>query len=124
MTSKNDSQICIQDLKTKIKQFADERDWEQFHTPKNLSMAIAAEAAELMEHFLWKDSQESSDILKNSLKRQEVEEELADILIFALEFANIANFDVSTIIKAKMLKNAQKYPVEKAKGRANKYTDL
>ncbi len=124
MTSTNDSSVTIQDLKSKIQHFAKEREWEQFHAPKNLSMAIAAEAAELMEHFLWQDGQGSSDMLKDPSKRLEIEDELADVLIFALEFANIADFDVSSIIESKMLKNAQKYPVEKAKGRADKYTEL
>ena len=119
-----DDQTKLKQLKDAIKEFAVERDWEQFHTPKNLSMAIAAEAAELMEHFLWKGSQESGDVLNDAAKRQEIAEELADILIFSLEFANIAKLDVATIISEKMETNAQKYPVEKAKGRADKYTEL
>ena len=124
MAGKQDSQTQLQELKNKIKAFAKERDWEQFHTPKNLSMAIAAEAAELMEHFLRKDGQGSFDVLKHPAKRKEIEDELADILIFSLEFANITELDITTIIEEKMLTNALKYPVEKAKGRADKYTEL
>ena len=120
----DDTSTSLQQLKEEIKAFAVERDWEQFHTPKNLSMAIAAEAAELMEHFLWKEGTESVDVLQDPLKRQQIAEELADILIFSLEFANIAEMDVATIIRAKMKANAIKYPVEKAKGRADKYTEL
>lgn len=119
-----DLTVTIQMLKDKIKAFARERDWEQFHTPKNLSMAIAAEAAELMEHYLWKDGNESMEILKDARRRNEIEEELADILIFSLEFANICQLDVATVIEKKMKANARKYPVEKAKGRADKYTEL
>ena len=124
MPEKDDTETSVQLLKDRIKAFAVARDWEQFHTPKNLSMAIAAEAAELMEHFLWKKGGESHDVLEDSVKRQEIAEELADILIFALEFANIAGMDIATIIREKMTLNAQKYPVEKARGKADKYTDL
>ena len=124
MPSRKDSQTSLQELKQQISAFAKERDWEQFHTPKNLSMAIAAEAAELMEHFLWKDGPGSFDALNHPAKRREIEGELADILIFSLEFANIADLDVATVIGEKMRANAQKYPVEKAKGRADKYTEL
>ena len=124
MPSRKDSQTPLQELKHQIRAFAKERDWEQFHTPKNLSMAIAAEAAELMEHFLWKDGPESYEALNHPAKRKEIERELADILIFSLEFANIADLDVATVIGEKMRANAQKYPVEKAKGRADKYAEL
>ena len=124
MQPNQDSEITIQNLKTAIKAFAVERDWEQFHTPKNLSMAIAAEAAELMEPFLWKDGSDSFDLLKDPNKHQQIAEELADILIFSLEFANMVEMDVATIIEEKMQINARKYPVEKAKGRADKYTEL
>lgn len=124
MADPKDSQTPLQELKLQVKAFAEERDWEQFHTPKNLSMAIAAEAAELMEHFLWKDDEGSFGVLNRPAKRKEIEGELADILIFSLEFANIADLDVATAIGEKMRANAKKYPVEKAKGRADKYTDL
>ena len=124
MTENRDRATSLQVLKDQVKAFAVERDWEQFHTPKNLSMAIAAEAAELMEHFLWKGSGESAHVLDDPAKRAEIAEELADILIFSLEFANIAGLDVATIIEEKMRSNAVKYPVEKAKGRADKYTEL
>lgn len=124
MSDPKDHEVRLQELKDAIQAFASERDWEQFHTPKNLSMAIAAEAAELMEHFLWHDGQQSFDVLENPKKHQEIAEELADIIIFSLEFANITQLDVASIIRDKMKANAEKYPVEKAKGRADKYTDL
>lgn len=124
MEANQDTHVTLEKLKKAIEGFAVERDWEQFHTPKNLSMAIAAEAAELMEHFLWCEGTESFAVLDNDKKRNEIAEELADILIFSLEFANIAKMDVATVIKEKMKTNALKYPIEKAKGRADKYTEL
>ena len=119
-----DSETQVEELKDLVKAFVDERDWEQFHSPKNLSMAIAAEAAELMEHFLWQEGKESMEVLNEPEKRAKIAEELADILIFSLEFANICKLDISTIIHEKMIANARKYPVDKAKGRSDKYTEL
>lgn len=120
----NDQETKIQEIKDKVLAFAQERDWEQFHSPKNLSMAIAAEAAELMEHFLWQSPEESRTGMDASALRANVEEELADVLIFAIEFANITGIDLSAAIEAKMQRNSEKYPVEKARGRSDKYTDL
>lgn len=119
-----DANTDIQSLKDRILAFAQERDWEQFHSPKNLSMAIAAEAAELMEHFLWQTAESSrNDVLTEPL-REKISEEIADILIFAIEFANVAEIDIASAIREKMEKNAQKYPISKAKGRSEKYTEL
>lgn len=120
----SDAETTLQALKDKVLAFAHEREWEQFHTPKNLSMAIAAEAAELMEHFLWKRSGDDEALLEEPARRQKITEELADIIIFSLEFANITGIDLATAIEAKMRQNARKYPVEKARGRADKYTEL
>lgn len=120
----NDRDTHLQEIKDKVLHFAQERDWEQFHSPKNLSMAISAEAAELMEHFLWTTPEASRTDLANPKLRSKVEEELADVFIFAIEFANMTGIDISAIIEKKMRRNAEKYPVEKAKGRSDKYTDL
>jgi dCTP diphosphatase len=120
----DDQTTTTADLKRKILAFARERDWEQFHAPKNLSMALAAEAAELMEHFLWITPEASHAVAAEPAKRKEIAEELADIVIYALEFANMTNLDVAAAIEAKMEANARKYPVEKARGRSDKYTDL
>ena len=120
----NDATTPIAELKKRVLDFARERDWEQFHSPKNLSMALAAEAAELMEHFLWATGEGSAEIASNPAKRQKIEEELADIVIYALEFANVTGLDVASVIESKMNANARKYPVEKAKGRSDKYTEL
>ncbi|MGB0264497.1 MAG: nucleotide pyrophosphohydrolase [Opitutales bacterium] len=119
-----DHHTDLQAIKAKVLAFARERDWEQFHSPKNLSMAIAAEAAELMEHFLWQSAEQSRADVQDPSLRAEVAEELADILIFAIQFANVSGMDLSSIIEAKMQRNAEKYPVAKAKGRSDKYTDL
>lgn len=119
-----DSNTTLAQLKEITAGFARERDWEQFHAPKNLSMAIAAEAAELMEHFLWVSTQESSELCANPDKRGKIEEELADVIILSLQFANMAKIDVAGAIEAKIGKNTAKYPIAKAKGRSEKYTEL
>ena len=124
MAALTDSATTLAQLKDRILAFARERDWEQFHSPKNLSMALAAEAGELMEHFLWASSEQSSTVVRDPAKRQKIADELADVIIYALEFANTTGLDVAASIEVKMAANAKKYPVEKAKGRADKYTDL
>ena len=103
-------------LKDKIKEFVRERDWEQFHNAKDLALALSIEASELNECFLWKSH--------NQAKIEEVKDELADILIYAILFADKYNLNITDIIKEKIEKNAAKYPVDKAKGNAKKYTDL
>jgi len=120
----SDSTASVAELKSRVLAFARERDWEQFHAPKNLSMAIAAEAAELMEHFLWATPEQSREIAKDAAKRAALAEELADVVIYALEFANVTGLDLAAAIEAKMAANAKKYPVEKSRGRADKYTEL
>lgn len=124
MAPLNDSATTIAELKARVLAFARERDWEQFHSPKNLSMALAAESGELMEHFLWSTPEQSRAIAADPIKRRKIGEELADVIIYALEFANVTNLDVASVIETKMAANAQKYPVEKARGRADKYTEL
>ena len=119
-----DADTNLQEIKDRVLAFAKERDWEQFHAPKNLSMAIAAEAAELMEYFLWQSPEASRSDMQVENLRAKVEEELADVFIFAIEFANMTGTDIAAIIDTKMRRNAEKYPVEKAKGRSVKYTEL
>ncbi len=120
-----DATATIGEIKARVLAFARERDWEQFHSPKNLSMALAAEAGELMEHFLW-DTPEASraKAAEDAARRAKIEEELADVVIYALEFANMTGIDVAAAIERKMTLNATKYPVAKAKGRSAKYTEL
>ena len=119
-----DQKTTLKEIKDRVLKFAQERDWEQFHSPKNLSMAISAESAELMEHFLWQSSEASHTDIEDLKLRGKVEEELADIFIFAIEFANVTGMDIAKIIESKMFLNAKKYPIEKAKGRSDKYTEL
>jgi dCTP diphosphatase len=124
MAACTDSVTSISELKARVLAFVRERDWEQFHTPKNLSMALAAEAGELMEHFLWATPEQSRAIAAEAAKRSKIADELADVVIYALEFANITGLDVAAAIEAKMAANAQKYPVEKSRGRSEKYNEL
>lgn len=124
MAAFSDSTTTIETIKQRVLAFARERDWEQFHSPKNLSMALAAEAGELMEHFLWAGPDDSKRIATDPAKRSKIADELADVVIYALEFANTTGLDLAAAIEVKMLANAKKYPVEKAKGRADKYTEL
>ena len=119
-----DQNTTLNEIKDRVLKFAQERDWEQFHSPKNLSMAISAESAELMEHFLWQSSEASRTDLEDLKLRGKVEKELADIFIFAIEFANVTGIDIAKIIESKMSLNAKKYPIEKSKGRSDKYTEL
>lgn len=106
----------ISELMRDIKAFTQERDWDKFHNPKDLALAISIEAGELLEAFLWKDSGEA--------KIEKVKEELADIINYSLLMADKYGFDVEQIVRDKMAINSQKYPVSKAKGIATKYTEL
>lgn len=120
-----DATATVGEIKARVLAFARERDWEQFHAPKNLSMALAAEAGELMEHFLWDTTEASrAKLAEDAARRAKVEEELADVVIYALEFANMTGIDVAAAIERKMAQNAAKYPVAKAKGRSAKYDEL
>ena len=112
-----DDDTTVAQLRREIADFIRERDWEQFHDPKNLSMAIATEAAELMEHFRWAKNDASRQMVRDPQTLQAVSEELADILAFALSFANTAGIDVTASLQAKMARNAQKYPADQYKGR-------
>lgn len=118
----NDQNTTVHDLKTTVEKFIQERDWAQFHNAKNLSMAIAAEAAELMEHFLWFEGNESDTVMQKN--GNAVKQEMADIAWMLLCLCNRYNIDLCQAIEQKMVINAQKYSVEKAKGRREKYTQL
>lgn len=118
----NDNQTKVSELKALAAHFVAERDWLQFHSPKNLSMNIACEASELMEKFLWVNSEQSGKELLDN--RQEIENELADLLFGVLCFANVANIDLAGAFEHKLQEIAKKYPIDKAKGRREKYTKL
>ncbi|MGE9296298.1 MAG: nucleotide pyrophosphohydrolase, partial [Puniceicoccales bacterium] len=102
----NDETATVETLKRKVHDFAVARDWLQFHSPKNVSMALAAESGELMEHFLWTDSEASHARARDEKRRDDIRDELADIVIYALEFANVTGIDLASAIEAKMAQNA------------------
>lgn len=119
-----DATTTLGELKAAVDAFAQERDWLQFHSPKNLSMALAAEAAELMEHFLWTQPEDSHARTQDPKRHADICDELADVIIYALEFANVTGIDIAAAVRAKMQQNAHKYPVEKTRGRSEKYNEL
>ncbi len=106
----------LKGLRDKLIEFRNERDWEQFHNPKDLAIAINVEAGELSELFLWKKAEEAN--------KEKVKEELADIFSFAILLADKYELDIKEIVLEKIIKNGIKYPVDKAKGTAKKYTEL
>ena len=112
-----DDDTTLAELKAWVKEFRDQRDWEQFHTPKNLSMSIAIEAAELMEELQWLTSEESRRLGEDEEKLVRLGEEQADIVIYVLSFANSLGVDISTAVKDKLVKNARKYPEGQYRGR-------
>jgi len=112
-----DDQTTIADLRAQAEAFVAERDWAQFHSPKNLSMAIAIEAAELMEHFQWLTVEESRDLVEEGITRGQIVDELADVLIYCLSLANALDVDLSEAIVRKLAHNARKYPADEYRGR-------
>ena len=113
----SDQNTTIAELRESVRQFVAQRDWQQFHSPKNLSMALSIEAAELMEHFQWITPEDSRKIGDDEDKIQAVREELADVLCYALAIANELDIDVATAMREKMKKNEQKYPADEFRGR-------
>jgi len=109
-------------LEAEIDAFVQERDWAQFHTPKNLAMSVAIEAAEIMEHFQWSTGDESRELTPQ--KRDEVASEIGDVLIYLLRLARTLGIDPVAAATVKLELNRTKYPIEKAKGRATKYVDF
>lgn len=107
-----------------LRKFRDDRDWKQFHNPKDLAAAIAIEAGELQEHFLWKSKDEVAKELAAPGRRQAVVDEFADILICTLLLADCLGIDIDAAVRKKTAANARKYPVSRAKGTARKYTEL
>ena len=106
----------IKEITQELKKFRDERDWEQFHNPKDLALAINIEAGELLENYLWKESSEANI--------DKVKEELADVFAYAFLLAENYNFDVKEIVLEKIKLNSKKYPIDKSKGTAKKYNEL
>jgi len=112
-----DPTTTVAELRRLVAEFVRERDWETYHDAKNLSMAIAIEAAELMEHFQWLRNEELAAFTADAKARAQVAEEVADILCFVLALANALGLDLTTAVEQKMIKNAAKYPAETFRGR-------
>lgn len=115
MNSIEEFQVCL-------RQFAKDRDWSQFHKPKDLAISLALEASEVLELFQWKSEEEVRDMIAN--KKDELAHELVDVLAYLVQIADAAEIDLWSACKTKMELNAKKYPVEKAKGNHTKYTEL
>ncbi len=111
----------LQGLQQRLREFARERDWDQFHSPKNLAMALIAEAAELVEHFQWLSEAQSTQLPEAKLR--EVEQELADVFLYLLRLADKLNVDLLDAAARKIELNARKYPAEKVRGSAKKYNE-
>lgn len=119
-----DDQTLISELKVKIKQFCEVRDWDQFHGAKELVVALIIEAGELLEHFRWKTPKEVEKMFSNEGKREEIGDEMADVLYFLLRLSQKYNIDISEALNRKIEKNDKKYPIEKAKGSSKKYNEF
>ena len=114
--------MTINQLQQRIRSFRDERNWMQFHNHKDMAIALSIEAAELQELFLWKKGNEIEEVV--NLKKAQITEEVADIAVYLFELADNLGIDIASAIENKLQKNAQKYPVEKARGSSKKYNEL
>ncbi len=106
-------------IKQQVRTFASERDWDQFHSPKNLAMALNVEAGELLEHFQWLTEAESADL--DAARLAEVADEIADVQVYLVRLADKLGIDIAAAVAAKMVKNADKYPADRVRGKADKY---
>ena len=120
----DDKTTNIIDIKTRILNFIEERDWTKYHNPKDIAISISIEASELLELFQWTKEQDVKEITSNPQKRQKIADELADIIIYCLSLSNAIDIDVSQAISEKIDKNSAKYPVDKIKGDYKKYTEI
>ena len=116
------SGITFEDLRARLAQFAAERDWDQFHNPKNLAMAVAGEVGELVEHFQWLTPEQAASL--SDATREDVALEAADVLLFLLRLCDKLGIDLAAAAERKLELNAAKYPVEKSRGVATKYDKL
>jgi len=112
----------IHKLKQKVTEFRDERDWKQFHNPKDLSQALSVEASELVEHFLWVSQDASYEVVNEN--KEEVADEMADVFAYLLSLSDITDINLEEALLNKLEKNRKKYPINKAKGNSKKYTKL
>lgn len=112
-----DAETTIAQLRDRIEQFVGQRDWHQFHSPKNLAMSLAIEAAELMEHFQWLETEQSRRVVDEPRRLEAVGEELADVMCYVLALSNQLGLDLASTVERKLAKNEKKYPVEQYRGR-------
>jgi dCTP diphosphatase len=112
-----DATTVVARLKEAMQRFVDERDWQQFHSPKNLVMGLSVEAAELMEHFLWIDNADSLGVVADRARLGEVADEIADVACYLLALCNTLGIDLSEAILGKLVKNAVKYPADRFRGK-------
>ena len=122
MAIKGSSDITLSDLRDRLRSFAAEREWDQFHSPKNLAAALIVEAGELLEHFQWLTEDASKALTEQ--QRPQVGEEMADVLIYLVRLADKLDIDLLEAAQDKIRKNALKYPADKARGSIRKYTDI
>lgn len=115
--------LDISAVQRHLRAFSADRDWEQYHTPKNLACALAVEVAELVEVFQWLTAEQSAVVMRDEKLGRAVENELADILQYVIRFADILEIDLDSALWRKLEENADRYPIEKAKGNARKYTE-
>jgi dCTP diphosphatase len=115
-----DASTTLQQIKDLMREFVRQREWEQFHDLKNLSMAIAVEAGELMDHFRWVDNKAAAEVMRDEQQARGVRHELADVLVLLAEFAEVAGIDMAGAVSEKMEINRRKYPVDLARGSAVK----
>ena len=118
----NFSMLGNQELIDKINKFREERDWKQFHNPKDLALSLVLESTELLEHFQWKNGEQIDNHVKN--KKSEIQEELADVYYWLLTLSHDLDIDLNKALEGKLIKNEEKYPIDKAKGNSKKYTEL
>lgn len=119
----SDSTATVAELKELVKRFCEEREWDQYHDPKELSIGISTEAAELLDIFRFKTKKQMDAMMKDEQKRAMIGEELADVLYFTLRFGQMNGFDLSDELVRKIVKNEEKYPVGKARGSNKKYNE-
>ena len=119
-----DDKVVFKEVKDKIKKLCEERDWDQFHGAKDLAIGVSTEASELLEHFRFKSPEQIDEMFKDEKKREEISDEIADVLWFISRFAQKYDIDMSEAFEKKVKKFEERYPIEKIKGSNTKYTEL
>ncbi|NCB01095.1 MAG: nucleotide pyrophosphohydrolase [Spirochaetia bacterium] len=113
----------VEDIQKKMDKFVSEREWDDYHTPKNLAIALSVEASELLEHFQWRDNESSNEVRGNDPLMNKIKEEIADVLIYLTRLSTILQIDLTDAVNEKLILNERKYPVSLSKGKFVKYSD-